>query len=157
MLKAGIDGGPREPDPVPTQPFAQLREREPATALVIGVDREYGGGQPDQFRILDHSAGVSCQWSRERPPCGHLLSHRDRLSMVIQQARLPLSAPAIGTWPGGPFPRNVISPGRSRIFLHRFPLKSRLLPVPVSRCGSAIVRPAPIPVWNAHPARYATS
>jgi hypothetical protein len=44
MLKAGIDRSLREPDPVPEQPFAQLREREPAMALVIGVDREYGGG-----------------------------------------------------------------------------------------------------------------
>jgi len=44
MLKAGIDRSLREPDPVPEQPFSQLREREPAMALVIGVDREYGGG-----------------------------------------------------------------------------------------------------------------
>ena len=34
MLKAGIDRSLREPDPVPEQPFAQLREREPAMALV---------------------------------------------------------------------------------------------------------------------------
>jgi hypothetical protein len=88
MLKSGVDHSLRHPDPETPQPFAQLRERKPATALVIGVYREDRGGQPDKLRILDHSAGIDCQRSCERPPRRHLLSHCKRLNMVIQQARL---------------------------------------------------------------------
>jgi hypothetical protein len=74
-----------------------LRERKPAPTLVIGIYREDGGGQLDELRILDHSAGIGCQRSCERPPCRHLLSHRKRLNMVIQQGRLPLGTLTIGS------------------------------------------------------------
>jgi hypothetical protein len=83
MFKSGVDRSPWDPDPEPPQPFAQLRERKPASALVIGVYREDGGGQLDELRILDHSAGIGCQRSCERPPRRHLLSRCERLDMVI--------------------------------------------------------------------------
>jgi hypothetical protein len=83
MLKSGVDRSLRDSDPEPPQPFAQLRERKPASALVIGVYREDAGGQLDELRILDHSAGICCQRSCERPPRRHLLSHCKRLDMVI--------------------------------------------------------------------------
>jgi hypothetical protein len=84
MLKASVDRSLRDPDPEPLQPFAQLRERKPAPALVIGVYREDGSGQLDKLRVLDHGAGIGRQRSCERPPRRHLLSHCKRLNMVIQ-------------------------------------------------------------------------
>jgi hypothetical protein len=83
MLKSGIDRSLRDPDPEPPQPFAQLRERKPASALVIGVYRKDGGGQLDELGILDHSAGIGCQRSCKRPPRRYILSRRQRLDMVI--------------------------------------------------------------------------
>jgi hypothetical protein len=83
MLKSSVDRSLRDPDPELPQPFAQLRECKPAPALVIGVYRQDGGGQLDELRVLDHSAGIGCQRSCERPPRRHLLSHCKRLDMVI--------------------------------------------------------------------------
>jgi hypothetical protein len=157
MLKADVDRSLRDPDPVSAQSAAQLRECKPTPALVIGVYRKDGGGQLDELRILDHSAGIGCERGCERTPRRHLLSHCKRLSMVIQQARLPPGTLAICPWPGCPLSRNVVSPGRSRIFLHHSPFKITTIPIPLPHCGNAIVRSLPAPAWIRSYRPYATA
>jgi hypothetical protein len=92
VLKARVDRGLRDPAPEPAQPFSQLREGKAVTALVIGEDGEDADGQLDELGVLSHGAGIRCQRGGECTPRDQPLACREILTLVIQQARLPLGA-----------------------------------------------------------------